>query len=200
LNRKGETLVNILHKANYPLSPPLAAQCLIRWWDSRGAEIVKQSQTPEVVSILCAGLRGYQAHQVLGLLAEFNPRPEVREAVMGLLMTKKLDESRHIRKELKGSSDWARDIARQWESSHLPTLGAMGDEEMVSTLKALCRAYKASAAADVDRFEPVAEVIGEQLNLRGGMSEMRRIFNQLGDVPGVRTLEMFWNGIGDWRG
>lgn len=37
--------------------------------------------------------------------------------------------------------------------------------------------------------------IGEELNRRGGIELMRSIFKQ---VPGTRSLELLWGGIGEW--
>lgn len=51
-----------------------------------------------------------------------------------------------------------------------------------------------------DEFEihEVAIVgVGKELDRRGGMTLMRRIF---GKVPGTRSLEGLWDGVGDWRG
>ena len=49
-------------------------------------------------------------------------------------------------------------------------------------------------------LEPLARQIGEALNQQGGLTEMRRVFALLGGRRGSRTLEMHWNGIGEWRG
>jgi hypothetical protein len=76
----------------------------------------------------------------------------------------------------------------------------MTDDEMVATLGQLCSAYMSSDRAAIQRLEPKATAIGEESNRRGGIGEMRRVFDLLGSIPGSRTLEMHWNGIGDWRG
>lgn len=39
--------------------------------------------------------------------------------------------------------------------------------------------------------------VGKELDRRGGMTLMRRVFSE---VPGTRRLEGLWGGIGDWRG
>jgi hypothetical protein len=76
----------------------------------------------------------------------------------------------------------------------------MTSGEMLEILGALCQAYAANDRAAVAKLEPVASAIGEDLNRRGGIAEMRRIFGALGGRPGARTLEMHWHGIGDWLG
>lgn len=74
------------------------------------------------------------------------------------------------------------------------------DREMVETLSALCDAYIANRQTEIDRLEPLASAIGRVLDRRGGIGEMRRLFRELQGRRGSRTLEMHWNGIGDWRG
>lgn len=73
------------------------------------------------------------------------------------------------------------------------------DTEMIKVLKELCRAYAANDSKYLS-LEPKARQIGENLNEAGGLAEMRRIFSSVEGTPGSRTLEMHWNGIGDWRG
>jgi len=85
--------------------------------------------------------------------------------------------------------------------------------EIVGILGQLCYAWTtqsaaqwsdkilaAKASADIRRIEPIARKIGEELNRRGGIAEMRRAFSLVGSRPGARTLEMFWTGIGSWQG
>ncbi len=78
--------------------------------------------------------------------------------------------------------------------------GVLSDTQMLDTLTRLCNAYAADDSAEVARLEPVASRIGEELNRRGGVPEMRRMWNRLGNIRGSRTLDMHWDGIGDWRG
>jgi len=79
-------------------------------------------------------------------------------------------------------------------------VGEAGDAEMVHFLRALCNAYASNDRAQVERLEPLATIIGEELNGRGGIRAMRRVWELLGNIRGARTLDMHWNGIGDWRG
>ncbi len=74
------------------------------------------------------------------------------------------------------------------------------DHQMIDILVQLCDAYVYSNAAEISKLEPLATQIGKTLHERGGLSEMRRLYEQLGERKGSRTLEMHWNGIGDWRG
>jgi hypothetical protein len=74
------------------------------------------------------------------------------------------------------------------------------DQEMLDVLRSLCEAYAANDTAEIARLEPLATQIGEELNRRGSLREMQRVFELLGGRRGSRTLEMHWGGIGDWRG
>lgn len=76
----------------------------------------------------------------------------------------------------------------------------MTDKEMVNTLFQLCNAYATNDRSAVAQLEPQATTIAQELDARGGMPEMRRVYKMIPDVQGKRTLEMHWDGIGDWRG
>ncbi|MBS1789336.1 MAG: hypothetical protein JST85_16545 [Acidobacteria bacterium] len=77
----------------------------------------------------------------------------------------------------------------------------MTDQEMAAKLTELAR-YYASGGLSANNPMLVNEVmeIGRALNRRGGISEMRRIFAMVPPMQGKRTVEMQWDGIGDWRG
>ena len=79
-------------------------------------------------------------------------------------------------------------------------LNAEDEKKAISVLNRLCIAYASSNNAQMAKLEPQAKRIGEEANKRGGMVEMRRLFNKLKDSPGKRNLEFFWGGIGHWRG
>lgn len=70
---------------------------------------------------------------------------------------------------------------------------------MLQVLKKLCDAYTQNDPA-YKELELIATEIRKKLDERGGIKEMRRIFEQLGGMRGSRTLEMHRGGIGDWRG
>ena len=74
------------------------------------------------------------------------------------------------------------------------------DEQMLNTLRRLCNAYAQDDTSAISKLEPLATEIGKDLNIVGGIEEMRRIWNKLGNMRGSRTLDMHWVGIGDWRG
>jgi HEAT repeat protein len=78
-------------------------------------------------------------------------------------------------------------------------VSGMSDQEMVSALRKLCNAYEVDDRGAIAELEPLATAIGERLNDRGGITEMRRVFHQLEGIRGARTVEMHWGGIGDWR-
>ena len=75
----------------------------------------------------------------------------------------------------------------------------MTDSQMLDILQRLCNAYTANDPV-YQQLETTATQIGEELNAKGGISEMRRVFKLLNNIRGSRTLEMHWNGIGEWRG
>ncbi len=64
----------------------------------------------------------------------------------------------------------------------------------------LCRAYQQNDRAAIDRLEPVATAIGEELNRLGGKGAMLAMWESLENRPGARTLDMHWSGIGEWLG
>lgn len=74
------------------------------------------------------------------------------------------------------------------------------DRNILNTLVSLCKAYAANDKASIMHLEPKATRIGEALNKKGGIMEMRKVFSRIPDQQGKRTLEMHWDGIGDWRG
>jgi len=76
----------------------------------------------------------------------------------------------------------------------------MSETQMYDTLMRLCNAYASDNPSEIARLEPMALEIGEELNRRGGVPEMRRMWNRLGNIRGSRTLDIHWDGIGDWRG
>ena len=78
-------------------------------------------------------------------------------------------------------------------------LASDSDQGMLDVLRPLCDAYAANDRLAIARLEPLATQIGKDLNRRGGLSEMRRLFEKLGGRSGSRTLEMHWGGIGNWR-
>lgn len=74
------------------------------------------------------------------------------------------------------------------------------DSQMLGCLRDLANAYTRNERDRILELEPVATQIGQELNRRGGLPEMRRMWERLGGMPGARTLDMHWDGIGEWRG
>lgn len=87
------------------------------------------------------------------------------------------------------------------ETAHISKGVAMTDREMVDKLIELAR-YYADGGLSSENPALVNEVmeIGRVLDRRGGITEMRRIFAKVPAMQGKRTVEMQWDGIGDWRG
>jgi hypothetical protein len=88
--------------------------------------------------------------------------------------------------------------AQNIDSEAQPADLTMTDRDMVDLLVKLCRAYAENAGYQA--LEEEATKIGTLLNARGGIAEMRRVFAMIPDMRGKRTLEMHWDGIGEWRG
>ena len=169
----------------------------------------------ENAGLLCQAIGKIGGDEAFDILNSFATRPSdimeykyIREgAVKGLFFLIEKDE--RVRKCLEnikneyGLSELINPILKQKEEQHQEAQNVeeniMSDQEMLSTLKRLCNAY-AQDDPIYKELEPLATKIGQQLNDRGGINEMRRIFYQLGGMRGVRTLEMHWGGIGDWRG
>jgi hypothetical protein len=77
----------------------------------------------------------------------------------------------------------------------------MTDEQMVNKLIELAKYYSGGGlSAENPRLVRDVHEIGRALDRRGGVSEMRRIFSMVPPMQGKRTVEMEWDGIGDWRG
>ena len=70
--------------------------------------------------------------------------------------------------------------------------------KLIKELEGLCRRW--SANEHDDKMEALAQAIGHEFDRRGGMTAMRSAWKELSGTPGSRTLEMWWGGIGDWRG
>lgn len=77
-------------------------------------------------------------------------------------------------------------------------LTKLTEAEALGLLEKLCNAYMVNDTEEIKRLEPIARQIGEALHEMGGRNEMRRVFDLLGPIPGQRTLEMHWGGIGNW--
>ena len=77
----------------------------------------------------------------------------------------------------------------------------MTEQEMIDKIVALAK-YYADGGLSANNPKLLNEVIeiGKTLNYQGGIKEMRRIFNMVPQIQGKRTVEMEWDGIGDWRG
>jgi hypothetical protein len=77
----------------------------------------------------------------------------------------------------------------------------MSDQDMVKKLTELANYYaRGGLSRDNPQLVNEAMEIGRTLHDRGGITEMRRIFNMIPPMQGKRTVEMQWGGIGDWQG
>ena len=70
----------------------------------------------------------------------------------------------------------------------------------LSTLAAVTRSDATNDQKAVKRLETLVTAIGRRLDREGGMEEMQAYYNRLGQIPSLRTLDRFWDGIGRWQG
>ena len=85
-----------------------------------------------------------------------------------------------------------------------PRFNDMSDEELVMELLKVARATMGQAEDHLSTYEArrdYARGIGRALYRRGGMAAMHEALDRgVGAMPGQRTIDGFWNGIGDWMG
>jgi hypothetical protein len=81
-----------------------------------------------------------------------------------------------------------------------PVSAPLSSSEWFEALADLCRAYQQNDRAAINRLEPVATAIGQELNRLGGKRAMLAMWESLENRPGSRTLDMHWSGIGEWQG
>ena len=78
------------------------------------------------------------------------------------------------------------------------------EQQLSSLLREVARAKTGGAPPHLDSYDArreTAREIGQELHRRGGESLMKRVLDEdIGPIPGQRTIDQFWNGIGDWRG
>lgn len=80
----------------------------------------------------------------------------------------------------------------------------MTEAAMISVLCEVARASTSGGQPGLESSEQryeVARAIGRELYRRGGMAAMKRALDEgVGSRPGQRTIDGFWDGIGEWRG
>jgi HEAT repeat protein len=127
-------------------------------------------------------------------------RDGVRDGLWQMRSPRAREAVREICEWQEAEEQSRREQAEQRVAKMVSKAQRMSDREMVESLASLCRAYAEDAPEVIDALEPLATAIGRRLNERGGIREMRRVFAMLHDERGTRTLDMHWDGIGDWRG
>lgn len=65
-------------------------------------------------------------------------------------------------------------------------------------LERMALAYEVKHRNEIEAVEPQAVAVGKELNARGGLVAMLRVFRRLPDGPGKRRLVRLWHGIGPW--
>jgi hypothetical protein len=78
-------------------------------------------------------------------------------------------------------------------------LGKMADTANRVSLRQYCEACSGNDIPNLMRLEQLARKIGNELHRKGGLAEMRRVFDLLGTMPNRRRLEVLWDGTGGWR-
>ena len=89
-------------------------------------------------------------------------------------------------------------LKRLTDLEEASAMKGINEDAMIRELRVLCSRWMANEVGQdlVDR----ARAIGVELDRRGGMDRMRSVHRALGAIPGARTLDTVWNGIGHWRG
>jgi HEAT repeat protein len=81
---------------------------------------------------------------------------------------------------------------------------AMSEDQLISLLIEVAQATMGNAPDSLATYEQRRErarLLGEELYRRGGMAAMKRALDEgVGPGPDQRTIDQFWNGIGDWLG
>ena len=94
----------------------------------------------------------------------------------------------------------------------LVTYNVVGQEHVVSedsfsgysetgllrVLERLTLAYEKNHRTEIEVVEPQVIAVGRELDARGGLVEMLRVFRRLPDGPGKSRLVRLWHGIGHW--
>jgi len=152
--------------------------------------------TTALIEYLDDDLTRLRAVYGLGLLAD--------DRATNMLMSALEKYGDDVRSQLKYSkTSFAEGLIAQWERKRKESglrVESMRDAEMIKILKKLCKAYMDNDKETITYNEPIARDIGEELDRRGGLVEMRRVFALLNGCPGSRTLEMHWHRIGQWMG
>lgn len=79
-----------------------------------------------------------------------------------------------------------------------PQMTQADEDALLAHMRRLCQRWAANEHDD--DMVALAQAVGHELNRRGGMKAMRAAFDRLGRIPGARTLEMWWGGVGHWQG
>jgi ATP-dependent Clp protease ATP-binding subunit ClpA len=91
-----------------------------------------------------------------------------------------------------------------WTTWLVHGIQSRSEEEVGVLLREVAEATMGLAPWHLDSYElrlNTAREIGHELNRRGGLDLMKKVLDsRVGPVPGQRTIDQFWNGIGEWRG
>lgn len=69
---------------------------------------------------------------------------------------------------------------------------------LLRVLERLALAHEIKHRDEIEAVEPQAIAVGRELNTRGGLVAMLRVFKRLPDGAGKRRLVRLWHGIGPW--
>ena len=170
-------------------------------------------ENPQLVEILIAALSAKASKVRYNAAAVLADMKDAR-AIEPLTALMRSDSDREVRERAQWSiKAIGKDIGAGTKaaSADVPAISGadiqkMTDTELIHLLRDVAKACDDStlAADHLDTPEKKAATarhIGEKLNALGGFARMRRALDaDLGWIPGCRTIEGLWNGIGEWLG
>lgn len=106
----------------------------------------------------------------------------------------------------RGWRDW-NELSHITESKFeglVAEIETMKHEDLVLLLGQIAKSASGNPLGHLNTYErrrTVARAIGEKLFQQGGLQAMKRALdNNVGTIPGQRTIDQFWDGIGGWQG
>ena len=111
-------------------------------------------------------------------------------------------DAERLIEEAKGAGEATRNAAKDAAAAKFASVRdsvrGVPMDQLIDRMRRLCSQWADGASNEVLNLE--ARAIGEELNDRGGMAMMRTAHAALGGIRGARSLDMHWNGIGQWMG
>lgn len=101
----------------------------------------------------------------------------------------------------EANTEFARSLISEWTAKRRaagPNAETMSEQEMLQLLGQYAEACITDNRLIIEPLKLFVRDIGEELDRRGGIAEMRRVCTQL-EVRHQRSVEWAWGGIGEWQ-